>query len=737
MTGSRFPWKVGGITAASAVAACGLTALFTGLVFWISAEDFWRTGFYTNGWPLFLHNLRRFLLLVFLLIACRGAGLVFRLEGLSPLDRVLAETVAGFGLLTIIGFALGLLSLLTFWTGWIVLGLAAAAAGLLAADMKGLGCSASGLSWVETGLSVVICVLFLYFIASRGLLPSNGMMNDYSHYFPYYEHVRTAHTTSPTSQFFASFYLKGHGLAHLAIAVSDVTAAQLVGLAALILLSLLLLRIALIASNGSVVVALLAAAAPLAVGGVYATEFEKTHIVVSMLIMFYLLKISLPLVMAKRPPVLSGAAVKATLAATVIISPVAIPFLLCLMAGETAAKLMRREPADIADALSNGLWLQAVLAPLLVLNYLGSGLPEVTPIGLYLKFADPGRLSEWTSETAIRLQLLALDATTENDQRFSDLAFARWMTPQSAGLLLLLVGLPLAAVVPAVRDRLAPFGRWLSLAVPSAMLLSMTYLLFELFAGRRRDLERFALYEVGLWVALGLALLGVAAALWTRRRTARAGGHATAFAGVDPRLFALALGPLMVLQIQAMGAYRTDVWRLRSVAGSTSLAEQYVGQYDAACVEAGRMLSPGTKVQALMLQPFCALIPGIEIETGGYSRIGQQAEIAYFGPPEAAAEAYRRAGLRHFILHMGRTYFNTPGPTTFAPLFSPESLARHFRLRGLPGGAVLLTLDGTDRDGEIPSASFLDAYRTLRARLADSNTGHAYRAMEQARKGTP
>jgi hypothetical protein len=749
---------------ASALGATAYVGVSVAVLLWFRSVDLWHTGFAAPGIAYLGYNAARLVFATFLGVALIGAGraLLRPQEAAAgshyslPLGTALSCFFTGAAAWIIGLYVLGLCSAL-YW--WLLLAIAAACAWhgyavvarLAAAVWSAAGQStqlrsAFGALW--SGVLVAALAATLGLVLLNSVLAVSDFEYDSSgHYLPYYQAVVQNHGIGPNELWYHFWVSKGAGLHFLAVALTDVQGAQLVSL--LFALAACGALFALVREAGGSTVWGLGAAAMLSAAFVSEfVYFQKHHIVT--------LGLLAGLLWSVRPDQPGGLAGRNLLACALLaaasvmhappIGAVVLPFL-----GAVALlEWWRQRPAGARAFAVAALPAAAALAALcfvLGLNYLWTGLGEVTPFKLFFDRADQTRLAghvspylilmaqEGSGDATGKLSLAALASADVLVSRIHGLLRLQALAPRVLSVLLL-AGVALAAAAVLWRAwrtaLLRTFG-------PTLLLIAVA-LAVGFFVNQPGSIERFytfAFFPV-LFLAVGapalfLRVAGNALPAPSARALALAGVAAIGLAGaaadahwltrwlsVNGRDFlaeriAFATGRRSFEQALTYAHYRRidNGWPRRD------LSPECLGMQQALATEAARAGQPPRVWTLSFLQESaCHILPGVQIQMEFSVGFGNRWHAMVFGSPEEASRELERIGVRHFYVNLADfdqkdlSTISTSifGCLAYSPLFEPGRLRQHARVVWRKGSAYLLSFDPAAA-GTAPDAAFIEAWR--------------------------
>lgn len=247
----------------------------------------------------------------------------------------------------------------------------------------------------------IYSVLFSIFIIScaalliiKGLYPTGD--GDYvTHYFPYYKAVITTHSIWPNDVWYQYYYSRGAGLMYFCILLTDFEAPQLISFCFFIISALA--GFSLIRSVSDNVLLPFAASIIYITSFIYLSTFQKHHIITtSFLVSMVWMTIKIDNFSDKSRKIWT--ILLALLIGNLIIyfppaASVVLAFL-CLMFFESILRRKKMIAKSYAFLLSMGIFSILVVFGI---NYLITGMAEITPFRFFWKFSNQAKLSEWVS----------------------------------------------------------------------------------------------------------------------------------------------------------------------------------------------------------------------------------------------------------------------------------------------------------------------------------------------------
>lgn len=643
-----------------------------------------------TGLPVLAYNLLSLLLAGLFAASCAAlGGLVVPGKGLaSRLDRFLLRALTGFSLFTILGFALGMLRLL-------YPAVATAALALPLLFLPARRAAALPPSPGSKAALALLGLLMFWLCAVSGVLHVY-IVDDFSHYYPMYRNFMASHSLYPDSLFWAYYYLKGSGAAHLLNAATSEYAVLQATTFGLGMIGLLTFRLVAMVKRSLAVP--FAAGLLLIASKTMAVEAYKAHTVISMLVLavpFFTTRLLLgPRSSRGRLRLALGlllCAMVVTIPPSTVFLP--LPLLLLLALGASRSKAL---------SLRQAVGLCAVpaltFALLLGLNFVTTGLMEATPFALFRKFMDLDAFDRWLPVSLLPF-LVAADQPRfiTGTGKLSKVLTNYAIVAAACGL-----------IYYALRARTPHFLRRMQVVLGPLMALGFLCPIL-LLTVQQASLGRLMIFTAALKVIIGtvggLALVMIARVHLTPRlgrdvarplSTLMAGGLACG------ALFFSMAPPLAHQQTAARAFF--GLAPMGALAGRLYLGPQAVAQADA-------LLPKGELVMPLQLHRYA-----LWYDSRRFIRVPENVNLRDLpamlsADPDTSEAALKRAGIRRFMVNL--TLEDIPElmldyAGRHSGLFRPGAVESRFRVRALPENYWLLTLRGTDADGAPPSAEFLE-----------------------------
>lgn len=651
---------------------------------------------YDSGPLLLSYNL---LSIVFLVLTgasffSLGALLLRKATFRSALDSFLVSSVLGFCAFQIIGYIIGLLSLLSFGVA-----LALLAAPLLFFPEKALPPYA--IAKRNKLLLAAFAIASLYVLCFSGIL-QEYIENDFSHYYYFYDTVLHSGSLLPDITLFDYFYMKGAGAPFLMMAATTKFSIQIAVLYALLMMALMTFRIAAIFTNNKT--AQVASVLLLLASKFIKIESYKGHVLISMLLLAVpYLMIKIHFASAHNRMKLHGGLVL-LLSAILLFSPPAAIFLviptllyLCM-----CVFVYKEQRARLVATVIAGPALMFVAV--LLSNYLLSGMPEVTPLPIFSRYFNLDVTKHWISQAAILLT------------QYESLPYDGVADHKSKVLLLLFEDAALAILYLLARKRLLATYRITMIRAEAALsyVLSMGALCPLLYlVMHQHSVRRFMVFYSaiqGLYVVFGATLFFAFASSLLRKR----GGATMMLQKVRTTLFvAMACYPVVFSWTPRLPQ---QIENTKYFFGAAPMSAVLGHWYAPEVPLVDAYVPDGCPVLPLYFSPYATLYKPQKY----YRHVLNPYTQDLFGlhkDAEATREAYLQRGLRFFVVNLT----TDPDPMlsmtyeAYGALFSVENVAKYFRVRRIDQSIWLLVLDGDDSAGERPSAEFLAAYARRRA----------------------
>lgn len=672
-----------------------------------------------SGTPLLVYNLAS---IVFVFLAgasffSLGSLLVPVWGARSGLDAFLLCSLAGFSLASILGFLLGMAGLLTFWAG-----LTALAGPLLWLPPRALPPYA--LSRSDALRLAGFAVLALYLLCVSGIL-FLYVENDFSHYNYVYDSALLRGDLRYSVPFFSYFYTKGAGGAFLMMAATSRLSMQLCTMYAMLMMLLMAYRLCAMVGLNSV--APLAAALLVLASKAMRIESYKGHTQISM---FLLAVPYLTAQLSRGPVALLGRRILAlglTLCAAIVLSPQAAVFMVIPLLYWLWLTLRTRRygrfPVAFLTCCAPALTFVAILAG----NYLLTGIPDVTPMGFFSQFYNLDRVHGWISETALRMTLIESGG-------LEGAAF-----PVKQLLNLLLSAVVLGALYLWGRGRLRRerpvLLKRIELALAPAFAMGAACPLLyavTIQSSIRRYVVFYAVLQ-GVYVVMAVLFSSAVLVPMLRRR----------FSWVPrPRRVAealLAVACAYALIFSWTPKLKHQAEYTRYFFGQSSMAPMFGHWFAPEVAPADALVPDGEVVLPLYFSPYATMFKPQKYLRQWLNPYSEDLDVKLGPDAEKARAVYLRQGLRRFLVNL--TTDPDPMismvPEAYGALFSPANVAKHFRVRHVMAEVWLLTLDGSEADGDAPDQAFLAAYARKRRFDLENPRNIFYPTLERASKVVP
>ncbi|HVA41597.1 MAG TPA: hypothetical protein VNF49_13080, partial [Candidatus Binataceae bacterium] len=593
-------------------------------------------------------------------------------------------------------------------------------------------------------LGVALAGIWVFILLNSTLAVVGFDHDSASHYLPYYQEVVANHGTRPNQYWYHFWVSKGAGLHFLSILLTDLEAPQLVSSVFLAFGALAMYAAVREASRSAAWA--LAAAAVLSAGFIgHFPYFQKDHIV-SLGLVAGLLWAATSESLARDPRLRRMALTVLAIAAVVNAPPLAavlVGFLALLSALEWW-RLPRRTAAAAVAALVPAVAAGATILAILCLNFLWTGLAEITPFKVFLAFADQRRLAHYFSPY---LLLWADEGSrgSTGELSLAALASRQYILHRLHGLLQLEALAPrilslLAISVPALLVTLlwkpwrdAAGGRFF----PAILLLAFAVAL-GFVVNQPGSLDRFYTFAFFPVILIGIGSLAVFFGVMSSRVQA---GPRRAL-DTASLILALAIGCGSALYWSARWVKEEGFPLLREraafAAGRRTLEQAMLYTHwprsggglpqrglSAECVGLANALghpgpggAPRVWTMAFLYETGCYILPDVQLQLEFSVAFGNRWDRIVFGPPDAARAELRRIGVRYFYINLAnfdihrlRTQSSFVfGCLAYSPLFNPAMLRRRFRIVWRRDKALLLTF-ADNGGGEPISSALVSAWR--------------------------
>ena len=725
--------------------------------------DLWNSSFSEHSWHYSLYGLMRLLFMPFLAATLIGTGnaILTLLEHRwgnflgGQIERAVAAFLIGTAAWYVISFPANLAGLLHYYliAPLFVLGIWLSTPTLLE-------CGRHSCRWLSDRLYkatlvrllsvsmplAVVLVSWTQLLIDRGLAITGLEYDSYGHYIPYYQTVVERGATGINELWYHFWISKGAALHLVATLLTDIHGSQLVSFtlltATLCLTTLLVYRI-----SGSATIGLCAGAlfvAPFTHGFPY---YQKHHIVTVALIGGILWLVARGWLRGGGSAAAYSAMISMLALAAVFnappISAVICPFLL----------LTAFAGRFLGNAPSRSIWILvapaavagAGIAGLLILNYVTTGLMEVTPFRFFWNLANQSSFSTLISPY---LLLFAAEGTSPaiGKAAFGEALDLIWLRnllhiqflPHH--LFFVAGGLSVVIIIGFFFDRRA--GRpFLAIFVPAATLVASAAAL-ALIIRQPGSIERFYLFNllpVVLLVASAPAALYRHLYSWNiehvvLRRIRSAGALILVLMMVA---FSIQSGATWINGHFFHETTRPFISKLRFAVGQSSfndtlltshkprdparwprreISEECLGIMEALRQPASSKSRTGAAPQVwtitFLQEAGCHVLPGVRFMMEFSNRFGERWHRIVFGAPDVAERELERIGVRHVYVNLAdlnvdnKTGFSTAifGCLAYSPLFDPAQLTSRFRIAWNRDDAYLLVLASTGQGTALPES---------------------------------
>ncbi len=709
-------------TVTTTLLQCGFVLLYLGVLLWFARVDVYHMHFFGTGYRNLGYALARVLFVAYVgwcqfylgkqLLSFwqrRQAGLK-----LSVLDEYLVCFYVGGAILAGITFVLGMLHLYYYRP--------LAVASVILVALSSAEFVRTGGVWWRTARKVLLdrrdlvrlgstwlalgCVLFLVVVLAefKGMYPGGGG-DYYTHYFPYFRHVLQSRGLWPNDVWYHFFVSKGATITITSMLLTDPLAPEMVTYLYFLVGTLCVWSLLRRCANNRIVPCLGMA---VCLGAFLWTPnkqlgdwgmFQKHHEFTASLLLSV---VWMTVVM----PNAGGVARKAWMSFLalavmhcILLSPTVFPLVFALLGLVLLAALLKRAWGVFASTAVAMTCAGLVFGGLLTLNYLWTGLAEVTPMRLFWKHANQERFSRWVSPY---LMVLLLEGSSPDmgDVRLVEhkegsraeylRTLVRTQTVRCffpdidedvpASVLLVLLGV----TVPLAFGKKVRFELW-RLAVPVAGLFVLALVLSQLVT-QPVSVYRYFSFMVFLIVLLALGLWVLLFRLHPNRKLVRLTSC------VVPALLTCLVTYQSVLAIPEQE--REDLWRFAT--GKESLGEAFLKRGITSWVPLTirDLTGPGKRVYSFNINNYC-MAPDCELESFVSFALHQDWHEVLFEEPEQARAALQKQGLNYFLIDLNRDMVDV---LQYSPLFRPENVGKYLEVRWHRGSTYLLTWPGPDTE---------------------------------------
>jgi hypothetical protein len=690
------------------------------------STDTWHSAYFSNGAVVTVDCVARLALLLVLFEACRGIG---RLTGLraETFGNDYLAVATGFAVSHIVGGILGYLGWLNPLTAILYFGVG------LSAALQSRPALLRASTWRELPLParltapIAICAA-LFFIAIFAIgraIPVDVQTNDFAHYLPYYELTKTSGFGFPSTYFVGTYYLKGAGLNHFVVQLSDPVGSQLVGAMAVILIGMGAARLAMMLTWNSPLIGAATGIFVVLCPAAWFVELEKAHALVSAMITAFIVLAVLEAHRGLDRFEHRAAVIVAT--ALPMMLPVAAIFLLPVSVLMPLGHLQNRR--DFFRAAQPFAAATLALIATLLFAYLRAGMPEFSPLKLMWTLRNENFMSRWIDPSAIHWLEYYISQAFETHfslvSLFSNEEFLYYASALVASALTFVFLRKRSNTAAAVTTLVASLG-----------LLALISAIQVCFPGQTPDLARMTAFMPALFFFIPLALVKLLSSPFRTERPpaiVRLLGIGLSLASVT-FVFDRIRTPTGTY-VQIIDAYRPATEHgLEVLKGLRSRSSQVEQLYPAdECDAIAHIITADGQVFVMGFRPGCYVRPGVRFHRFDMNPVNIAFGDALFGTPETSKKAYLDHGIRYFLF--STSYSESPVPQMFSPLLSPENMPANFRVAARVGTEhwlLILGGDGTPLDRE-----FLDWYSAWRLKQAESRSARAYQAIARERGAAP
>ncbi len=713
------------------VGSIAFTCCYLSLVAWFSWFDPYRRLFWESGAVITAYNVFRLCYVVFLgwIVSCLGFAAMIAMKGRGAvvptrgLDTIILSFYLGAAIAAIILFVMGYLNLYyapvfvvltscVVFFSYPLLQRAIVAIYDRARSIRGKG--VSGVYACAMTFLVLVALYLLFLVtAGKGLLPGGGH-DYYTHYFPYYIDVVKNHGIWPNDAWYHYYYSKGAGLVFLSMLLTDPLAPQLITLLFFVLSSLVLFSLIRKISDDyhwpMVAVVLYLAAFVWTPG---CGEFEKQHVLMGSLIVSIVWMGCLTC--EHRDAGLSRAWLFIwflLLSHLLLFSPTVFSIMLPFMVISLLPSFLARGPFSTKALAALILGSVALFLVILAINYLTTGMAEITPFRTFWRFADQSRLSRWVSPY-LMLVLSEGSSPSMGQLNAPELLFVstidqftHYFRLWSIKFLFLnryVVAFLVATSCIALALRRSNYNRTKVVITVPVIIFSAVALLNAVLlnVNQTTSLWRYYIFSVFFTVAIGVIIWRAWFSLVTP---------------VSWRKFSLVVSLCLTVVVSgwscmdAMKRYPRSKAKLASsfASGRISIGEAYRanGGISPNAQDVCKAVGPDRRVWSFTIINY-SMLPECVFETAISFALRDSWHQIMFESAETSRKLLQRQGLNYFLVDLKTEIFDF---FPFTSLFSPEGIEKHLGVVWNKDSTYLLSWLGPETT-PLP-ADFTDTYRT-------------------------
>jgi hypothetical protein len=721
---------------------------------WFRFVDVYHTHFSAAGILLFGNTIFRILFIFYLIWIIVGAGTFLikagKWQAIGPYDTAELLTLtffAGAGLLQIAILAIGYASLLNSTTVTLLtlplvafsFPRAGVAAGLLRDAFHAgkklrsryalIGCCLVGLAWFAL-------------LLVKGLYPG-GSQDYYDHYFPAYRAFVEHGSLWPNELWFGYFYIKGAGLFFLGILLTDPLAPQAVIFCTCSVAGLVVFLFAhrLAPATAWPVAGVLLFFAILIYTPGWA-EFGKVH-EFNTIFVTGILWMASGLLSANSIQVRTWiTALGATQVAAILANLPIGAFLAILFVAIALIRLCTGDRRGCLICLAQAGVATALVALIMLVNYVTVGLPSDLGLPHTANFADVEKLYRWGVLPMLILMTRLYSYTGVPISKSLDflqyVLRGNLLWPMVLGGVLTALVAWLGRSVPqsmrnssALRLRIARTLEPAAVQVLAAALLAVAVLTVTEGRGISSAYYRFTTFTPPIVILAGIAMWTAPVRVAASSRLAALIRHPgapvpvlalCAAAVIHATHVERAIVPLFGNALKhALGMLSIDAAFQRQSSGmhlTAGHSAAYPNLNPAAGTNPGArgayaVVGPGTPIWSLHRTVYC-MLPDCKIMTYPYFVMTSAFDRILWGSPEEARSLLRSAGIDYFLFSREPFLY---GPLPLSPLFSPDHIGNYLGVRWTDGITTLLTWSGPDTSPL--EAAWIDEYRRSIARSPD------------------
>lgn len=676
-------------------------ACFVGTVVFFQKVDVYHTLFFASMTPAvsakyIVYNLLRVVFMVYLAWIIYTSGRLFfkvvskeRELTRNALDAAILYFFSGAALLHGVLFVLGYFSLYYLTTALIVsLPLIVFSYNDFVAVVRRLRNVCGGVisrrnesfaQYMVFVFAVIVLLASGFMLCMKGLYPGNISGDYVHHYFPYFKEVLRTHSILPNDLWYQYYYSKGNGIVYLSMLLTDIEISTVVSCCFFFFSVLTIYSLVSKVSENRFI--------PLTACFLYQLmiyidpyyPFFNTHHIIAgsfyAAILWVVVEMDRSEKANKSLWMLGGTLIVAGFVIFFPPSFAIVALFLVIMIVKCGIMKDSQSAARLASILVSGLLMILIT---FVINYVITGMAEVTPFRLFWKLADQKKLSEWVSPYLMVL----LEQGTSKDIGGFKLAGSIFDLKYILGLFrvislffakvdyfILFVLLPgIIGIVLYAKGHRAKLEQRRT-AIPLVAFLTAAFIMCLLATAHPHSYLRNYVFII-FFVVVGFVLL------WN--------GFITLlpFGQTARRNIAIILGILIVclwsfnsfkMLPDTLGkAYRAALF----IFGKTSYSRMYEAKRALwkPALEARRILGVNKRIWSFTLYNFY-MGPDPGLETAVSFSLKRDWHGIMFSAADESKRLLREQGLDYFLIDLETNFFDF---FQYTRLFSPESIGRYF-----------------------------------------------------------